>query len=235
MKLREQIRAEFQKAPENQLISSSVLYKEKFSGQVSEAAFSKAVSRLCQSEEIHRVSKGIYCRPKRTRFGFIPPSEKEILNLFVSENKGIVVKYGLYNSLGITTQIPKGYIVYSSVAEEQQKQIRNISIHKYNLVFNNETQSIIKVLELLHDFKTIQNINLNAFLTNIESLCKQFNESVFETVIETIRYPKWVIAFLREALDYYHIKNSLGKYLSSLSSYNIPKMEEIYELAQQQN
>ena len=91
------------------------------------------------------------------------------------------------------------------------------------------------MLELLHDFKTIQNINLNAFLTNIESLCNQFNESVFETVIETIRYPKWVIAFLREALDYYHIQNTLGKYLSSLSSYNIPKMEEIYELAQQQN
>ena len=125
MKLREQIRAEFQKAPENQLISSSVLYKEKFSGQVSETAFSKAVSRLCQGEEIYRVSKGIYCRPKKTRFGFIPPSEKEILNLFVSENKGIVVKYSLYNSLGITTQIPKGYIVYSSVAEEQQKQIQN--------------------------------------------------------------------------------------------------------------
>ena len=63
MKLRDQIRAEFQKAPENQLISSSVLYKEKFSGQVSEAAFSKAASRLCQGEEIYRVSKGIYCRP----------------------------------------------------------------------------------------------------------------------------------------------------------------------------
>ena len=235
MKLREQILGEFQKALENQLISTSALYKEKFSDQVSEAAFSKAVSRLCQSGEILRVSKGIYCRPKKTRFGFIPPSEKEILNLFVSENKGVVVKYSLYNSLGITTQIPKGYIVYSSVSEEQQKQIRNITVHKYNLVFNNQTQSIIKVLELLHDFKSIQNINLNAFLTNIELLCKQFNESVFESVIETIRYPKWVIAFLREALDYYHIKNTLEKYLSSLSSYNIPRMEEIYELAQQQN
>lgn len=235
MKLREQILNEFHNAQENQLIMTGNLYKEKFSEQVSEAAFSQAVSRLCRSGEIHRVSKGVYCRPKRTRFGVIPPSEKEILNLFVSNNRGIVVKYNMYNSLGITTQIPKSFIVYSSAPEEQLKQIRNIIVHKHDLVYNKEVQAIIKTLELLYDYNNIQNINYKAYITNIEVLCKQYNESTFETVIKTIHYPKWVIAFLQEALNYYNIQNTLSKYLSALSSYKIPKMEELYAAAQQQS
>ncbi len=235
MKLKEKILNEFQNTPENQLIMTGSLYKEKFSNQVSEAAFSQAVSRLCRSGEINRVSKGVYCRPKKTRFGIIPPSESEILNLFIAKNKGIVIKYNMYNSMGITTQVPKRYIVYSSAPEEQIKQIRNIIVHKHDLVYNNDVKTIIKTLELLHDYNNIQNINYNVFLTNIEELCKQYNESTFETVIKTIHYPKWVIAFLQEALNYYSIQNSLSKYLSALSSYKIPKMEELYAVAQQQS
>ena len=39
------------------------------------------------------------------------------------------------------------------------------------------------------------------------------------------------ISFLREILNYHKVENNLDEYLSSLSEYKHPKMEELYEAA----
>ena len=233
MKNRERILAEFQNAPENTLIMTGKLYREKFSEQMSEAAFTQAISRLSKSGELERISKGIYCRPKKTRFGTVLPSDREIVDLFTNQNNGVIVGYGLYNSLGVTTQVSKMITAYSSLAEEQLKQIRNVIIHKYDLEYTNEAKAVIRILELLHHYKEIQDIDYSAFLRSAESLSKQYTESAFDAVQKAIGYPKRTVAFLREALNYYNVPNSLNRYLSSLSNYRIPRMEELYETAQQ--
>ncbi|MBR1689451.1 MAG: type IV toxin-antitoxin system AbiEi family antitoxin domain-containing protein [Oscillibacter sp.] len=233
MKNRERILAEFQNAPENTLIMTGKLYREKFSEQMSEAAFTQAISRLSKSGELERISKGIYCRPKKTRFGTVLPSDREIVDLFTNQNNGVIVGYGLYNSLGVTTQVSKRITAYSSLAEEQLKQIRNVIIHKYDLEYTNEAKAVIRILELLHHYKEIQDIDYSAFLRSAESLSKQYTESAFDAVQKAIGYPKRTVAFLREALNYYNVPNSLNRYLSSLSNYRIPRMEELYETAQQ--
>ena len=69
MKNRESIIEEFKGKPHGELVMTGKLYRDKFSDVMSEAAFAQAVSRLCRSGEIERVSKGIYCRPKKSRFG----------------------------------------------------------------------------------------------------------------------------------------------------------------------
>ena len=113
MKYREQILEEFSKVPENTLIMTGKLYRDKFAEKMGEAAFSQAICRLCKSNEIERISKGIYCRPKKTRFGVVLPSDKEIVDWFTNQGNGIIVGYDLYNSLGITTQVSKRVTAYS--------------------------------------------------------------------------------------------------------------------------
>ena len=232
MKNREHILAEFQAVPENTLIMTGKLYREKFLGQMSEAAFTQAISRLSKSGEIARISKGIYCMPKKTRFGTILPSDREIVDLFTKQNNGVIVGYGLYNSLGITTQVAKRLIAYSSLVNEQLKQIGNVIVQKYDLKYTNEEKAVIRMMELLHHYKEIQDIDYSAFLRNTESLSKQYTDEAFEAVQRVIGYPKRTVAFLREALNYYHVPNSLSKHLSALSSYRIPRMEELYEASQ---
>ena len=235
MKNRERILAEFQAVPENTLIMTGKLYREKFSEQMSEAAFTQAISRLSKTGEIERISKGIYCRPKMTRFGTVLPSDREIADLFTNQNNGVIVGYGLYNSLGVTNQVSKRITAYSSLAEEQLKQIRNVIVHKYDLEYTDETKAVIRMMELLHHYKEIQNIDYSAFLRSAETLSKQYTESAFEAVQKTISYPKRTVAFLQEALRYFNVPNGLSRKLSSLSNYRIPKMEELYEAAQQPN
>ena len=58
------------------------------------------------------------------------------------------------------------------------------------------------------------------------------DEKIFEQVYQQIRYQKKTISFLRAILNHYGVPNDLSKYLSPLSEYNHPTMEEIYESSQ---
>ena len=202
---------------------------------MSEAAFAQAISRLCRSGEIARVSKGIYCRPKKTRFGTVLPSERELVDLFTSGSNGVVVGYGLYNALGVTTQISKRQTAYSSVADERLKQMGNVTIRKYDLKYTPEIKSVIRMMELLHHYKEIQDVNVSAMIRSTEKLASEYTDEAFETVQKVIGYPKWTIAFLREILNFHRIPNHVSRHLSALTNYRIPKMEELYEAARKQN
>lgn len=231
MKNRATILKEFEETGSGGLVLTGKMYREKFFDLMTEAAFAQAVSRLCRSGAIARVSKGVYCSPQKSRFGTVIPSEREIVELFTDGSSGVLVGYGLYNALGVTTQISKRQTVYSSVAEEQLKQIGNVTIRKFELEYTPEVKSVIRLMELLHHFKEIQDINMSCLLSGIERLAGEFNEEAFDTVQKAIGYPKWTIAFLREVLNYNGIPNNLGRYLSALTNYPIPKMEDLYETA----
>lgn len=178
------------------------------------------------------MAKGIYCRPKITKYGTVLPSEREIIKLFTEKNKGTVVGYSLYNSLNLTTQIAKKHEVYSSSVEQQTKTIGNVFIKQYALEYSVKVTNTIHMLEVLQHYNEIQNLNTQQFINLCEKFKNQYSEEVFEYVIKHIRYSKRTISFLKNILDYYHIANSLDRYLSVFSKYNHPRMETIYEVAQ---
>lgn len=226
---------EFRNEANGKLIMAGTLYRNKFSSIMSEAAYLQAVSRLYRSGQIERIAKGIYYYPKKTRFGTIPLSEQEIVDYFTCSNKGIFVGYRLYNSLGVTTQISKRQIIYSSVPEEKQRQIGNIYIHKYDLEYTPAVKSVIQLMELLQHYKDIQDVNASAVILNTERLSKTYDEKAFEEVQKVISYPKWTIAFLQEVLNYHRTPNHLYRYLSAFSKYPYPSMEDLYETARKHN
>ena len=64
---------------ENELIFASILYKTQLSNQITEAAFYKSLERMCKAKELVKISKGTYYLPKISKYGVVPPSEKEIV------------------------------------------------------------------------------------------------------------------------------------------------------------
>ena len=218
--------------PVNELIYVSKLYQTKFAAAMSEHAYYKAVERLSTSNFVIKMAKGIYCRPKITKYGAVLPSEREIIKLFTEKNKGTVVGYSLYNSLNLTTQIAKKHEVYSSSVEQQTKTIGNVFIKQYALEYSERVTNTIHMMEVLQHYNEIQNLNTQHFINLCKKFKNQYSEEVFEYVIKHIRYSKRTISFLKNILDYYHISNSLGRYLSVFSEYNHPRMETIYEPAQ---
>lgn len=218
---------------ENELIIASKLYREKLSDEISEAAYYKTLQRMCESGELVKIAKGTYHLPKHGKYGIVPPSEKEIVSAFTENKTGVVVGYSLYNALNLTTQISKNITVMSSAIEGNVKSIRNIIIHQVPLEFTNEITNLIQGLEVLQNFYSIQDINYSAFLKFAEELASGYKKEAFEKIISIKNYKKSTVSFLQEILNYYKVQNNLGDYLSTLSEYKHPRMEELYETARE--
>ena len=219
------------KFKENELILASKLYKSELEGQITETAYYKTLERMCKSGELVKIAKGTYHLPKIGKYGIVPPSEKEIIETFTEKEKGTVVGYPLYNSLKLTTQVPKIITVMTSNLDAATKTIRNVMVKQVPIVYSEEIKNMIHALEVLENFYDIQDINYASFINYSKQLAETYSEKAFEDVINNINYSKSTIAFLREILSYYGTFNKLGNYLNTVSKYKYPKMEELYATA----
>ena len=222
------IRNELRKFQTNEIILASKLYKERLHNQnVSETSFYKLLERMYKSEQLVKLSKGIYYIPNKTKFGVVPISDEEIISLYTNDNQGMVVGYSLYNKLNLTTQISKKITILSSNVSNEIKNIRNIEIKKVKMNYSKDYIKIIEMFEVLQNFNDIQDINYNAFYKYVKKISEEFNETNTDYVIENMNYKKSTISFLHNILNYFHVNNNLNKYLSSLSKYKHFVMEDI--------
>lgn len=231
MKTRERVETIMNDYPENALIFASRVYQEQLSNEINEAAYYQMLSRMCKDGTITRVAKGIYCRPKVTKFGTVPPSERELVSAFTENDQGVVIGYSLYNSLKLTTQVPKHIFVYSSLPEEGRRQIGNVVLQRCNVRFSPEVCSTVRMLDVLQHYDEIQELEQHQFLRLCSRFAEQYDDSTTDYVLTNIRYPKRTIAFLREVLDYHGKKHTLDRKLSALSDYKFPRLEALHESA----
>ncbi|WP_050496499.1 DUF6088 family protein [Pantoea vagans] len=119
----------------------------------------KALSRLVINGDIKRFSKGQFYRPKKGMFGEMQLSDTEKLNVYMYQNgkrSGYVTGIGLYNRLGLTTQVPKTI----TIASDKSPQRKNLGTIEVKLVkakapvseFNRE---YLEILDVLSDIKKI--------------------------------------------------------------------------------
>lgn len=198
---------------ENELIIANILYKEKLSDLISKNVYYETLQKMCESGELMMISEGVYHLPKTSKYGIIPPSEKDIITAFTKNETGTVVGYSLYNKLGLTTQVPKTIIVMSSVLEEPIITIHNIVIQRASLEFSKEVVNMIQGLEVLQNLNSIQDMDYSAFLKYIRELALSFNAEAFKKAISTQQYKESTVLALYNILEYYQIENNLSEYL----------------------
>jgi len=216
--------------PANRLFEASMLYQQSLT-LGSEMTYYKTLERMCKQGKLIHLTKGIYYRPKQSKFGTVPISDKEIASHYTEGKKGIVIGYRLYNQKELTTQIGKRLEVLSSAVSEQKKNIGNVSVKKCEIAFTRENIPIIETLEILQNYKGIEDISKPALAAYMRAFAVSYSDSVTMDVLKNRKYKKSTIAFLKSFLDYLEINNSLNQFLSALSTYKIPEMEEFYESA----
>ena len=224
------VETKIQQYPENQVIVANELYK-KIAAELTERNFYKSLERLHKMGKLVHLTKGIYYRPKIGRFGPVPISEKEIVHHYVKNNKGMMIGYRMYNDKGLTTQVSKRIEVLSTALTEEKKNIQNVSVRKANVALTGKTVPVIEMLEILQDYRNIEDINKNALLAFMTSFAEKYSDQAAHSVLTKMKYKKSTIAFLAAVLDYLHVKHTLNKYLSPLSDYKIPNIEVLYETA----
>ena len=216
--------------PVNEIFFASDKYKIFVKG-VTELNYYKVLERMYKGNKIAKVSKGVYYIPKKSKFGNIPISESEIIKSIIKEKyDGIEIGYGLYNSFGLTTQITKNRSFYCNSINNSNKRIKSNYFKYLNMEFNENIICTIQTLEILQNYSKIENLNSAAFVKYINVLKTCYKDKEVNEVLQQIKYKKSTIAFLQELLGYLNVENSLEKYLSKLSKYNIPSWRENNEV-----
>ncbi|WP_018704757.1 DUF6088 family protein [Anaeromusa acidaminophila] len=217
-----------EKMPALAIIIARELYMKNFF-DMTEAAFLKSLERLSKDGKIARISKGIYCKPKMTRFGMILVGEKEIVQYFLGENNkyGFETGYKLYNKYKLTTQISKKIEIYSMKSNVAQGTVKNVNVKRLDSFYKPHMLSTIEFMEILENYHEIEDLNQKSFAAYCGYAVKEFDEKIFEQAYKKLSYKKRTIAFLKQLLDFYGIRNGLKKYLNGTSRYRTPRMEMV--------
>lgn len=224
----EEIRNFISDIPANAIIDAADVYKANFS-YISEKTYYKVLERMTKDGMLNRLTKGLYYRPKKTRFGIVPLDQNTITDYY-TEN-GVVLGYPMYNRYGLTTQVGKSVNILSNNLSEEKKHIGSVSIEKARIDLNEQTKPMVETLDILQNYSGIEDLNRHALSSYLTSFSKYYSDEIAGYVLENRKYKKRTIAFLKAILDYKGIRNTLSKYLSALSNYEVPRMEEIFEPA----
>ncbi len=218
-----------EKNPEKTIFIARELYLKKFS-EMTEASFLKTMERMNQMGKLIRLSRGVYCKPRQTRFGAVPAGEYEITAYFIGDNNryGFETGYRLYNKYRLTTQISKQIEIYTQKSHVTQGKIKNIRLNKLTSFYQPEMLPTIELLEILENYQKIEDFNQRNFIAYCNKIVKNFDENIFARIYDQMGYKKRTIAFLKEILDAYGIRNTLKQYLNATSKYNIPQWESKY-------
>jgi DNA-binding Lrp family transcriptional regulator len=114
-------------------------------------ALSKALSRMVQDKKLEKIEKGIFYKPKLSKFGKVGPNINEIINKEI-EKDGVIIGYitgiNLYNRLGLTTQI-SNEIEIATNKRKAPKEIlgKKIKFIKVDSKINRETIELLQILD----------------------------------------------------------------------------------------
>lgn len=219
------------KYPELKIIDSQKVYKEKF-GTIDEQVFFKTLSRLEKKGDLKRISKGVYCKPKKSRFGVVASGENDIIEYLLGKkgDKGVVVGYKMYSKYGLTTQVGKTIEAYSNVIDQDKRKIRNVEVRKAKLRFDPQIKKLIELLEVLENYQKIEDLNRPKLFSFLAESFVAYNEKTLQIILKQIGYKKSTLASLKNVLDYFKVNNSISNYLKATSTYSTIDMEELYDI-----
>jgi len=227
-----EVREKIELYPLRELIIANKFLTEKLPN-VPANTYYKSIERMRKKGELERLAKGVYCRPKVTKFGKISAGEENILDYYIGKENytGVVIGYRLYNKYGITTQVSKTVKIYSNVLEEEKKVIKNVEIKKVNISINSKIKRAIEQLEILENYDEIEDIDKNSLKRLYRGIAEEYSEQVFTSVLRNMKYKKRTIAYLEKILNNRKVENTLSQFLNKTSKYKIPAVEEFYEPA----
>lgn len=87
----------------------------------SRAAVDKTLSRLAQTGQLLRISRGVYVAPYHGQFGTRPPSTEAVIKSIEASGGESIVASGATeaNALGLTTQVPTREVFFTSGSSRQ--------------------------------------------------------------------------------------------------------------------
>jgi hypothetical protein len=191
-------------------------------------AATKKIERLIAEGTLKRASKGVFYKPKQTVFGALQPREDELLKLYLFKN-GQRVAYvtgtGLYNAMGLTTQIP-ATIVIASTTRRTFTSISNLRIKpiKSYVEVTDDNYKFLGILDAIKDFNRIPDRDKKTVISLLTNKLKSLMPNETANLIKYgLNYPPRARALLGALLERANNNlefNVLKASLNPFSKYN---------------
>lgn len=171
--------------------------------KVSEEYANNKLIELTKSGELVRISKGIYLKPERTRFGIVYPSIDRIVELIAARDKAQVLPCGqtALNMLGLSEQVPaSGTYVTSGSARSLTINGRIVTLRR----------SVPKTFAPRNRFMAILFLALKAWHEDeitpafTEAVCRVLRQSDMEkqSMLADLKLaPKWIRTYLTPIIN----------------------------------
>ena len=197
--------------------------------QSKESALKIALYRLVKDGIIERLSKGRFYKPKQGITGNLRPDEYEIVKDLLFENVesiGYITGLGIFNRLGLTTQL-SNFIQIGSNFDKKQIQRGRYTIkfiRQWNII-NKKNVSILQLLDCIRFIKNIPDTSIDQSFKRLLALIGELQEKEVETLsMLALKYPsstRAITGALLEQSGYNGLSNKLLKSLKSSTYYNI--------------
>jgi len=203
--------------------------------QSKESALKIALYRLVKDGVIERLSKGRFYKPKQGITGNLRPDEYEIVKDLLFENGesiGYISGLGIFNRLGLTTQL-SNIIQIGSNFDKKQIQ-RGKYIIKFIRQWNSINKSNIKLLQLLDCIRFIKSIpdtSIEQSFKRIMILIDELQEKEIEALTSlALKYPsstRSITGALLEQLGYNSSSDKLLKSLKASTNFSFTISKEL--------
>ena len=201
-------------------------YKD-FSFLENENAVALALSRLVKKGLIKRIAKGMYYKPKVSKYGVLKPNENEILKKILKKKAQGYYVSGIssFNKLGLTTQVPSTIEIFGKTSSRERK-IGNVKIRYVNINKNNRSEDFeyLQILDSLRLIKKIPDSNVNDSYRKLKYQIEKLSNSKIKRLYElSIDSKPLVRALLGSMLEdnYAEISINIKRTLNNLTTFKV--------------
>jgi tRNA(Glu) U13 pseudouridine synthase TruD len=149
---------------------------------------SRDVKRLLDEGKLEKVGPGLYSPFKVSRFGKVPPDERDIVKAFLKSDDFLMFSVNLYNSLGLgLTQLKNETVVYNKKRYELVVLLgREFNFKRPNNGYPDKLTKEFLLVDLMNNLKSVgeepsklKEIFVNAVVSNkfnLVILCELSNK-----------------------------------------------------------
>jgi hypothetical protein len=191
-----------------------------------EMAAAQALSRLVKQGALERIEKGLYYKPKQSKYGTLRPDANQLLKEILTQKQGYLTDTAAYNSFGITTQLPSTIVIAGS-RYSSPRTIAGLTIRyrRSKVKSNTASSEVLQVLDALRSIKRIPDATPDQVLSRIIEIITSFTFAQKKELLScALEYNPSVRALVSAIFDEHFNSfdtSFLAESLNPLSSYKI--------------
>lgn len=203
----------------------------------------KSLNRMVASGKINKLSKGKYYKPESTVFGALLPEQYQIVkDLLEKDGKliGYITGYGIYNKLGLTTQISNTIqIGRNEIRATFQRGIYRIAFIRQKNNITRENIPLLQILDAIRYIKIIPDTTVGASCKRLKAIIKIMTAKDQSLLIKlALKYPPAARALLGAILENVQTEQQtevLYKSLNPITVYKLSVPENVLPNAENWN